>query len=169
MVEVKYGAETWAKVKALAGCKEPFFAVSLDYPDEMTLALVKAASELSGLPAETVLVEYGKFIVPNTLKKHYSTYFKLAGTSPKEFLLNMDRIHAQVTRSIAKAAPPRFEYESLPDGRLLLHYNSERRLCAVLRGLILGVGIHFGQELQVRELSCMHRGASRCTMEVAFQ
>lgn len=168
LVEAQFGPEAWEKVKSQAGCDEAFFAISLDYPDEMTLALVKAASEFAGLPAETVMVEFGKFVVPNTLKKHYATYFALAGSSPREFLLNMNRVHEEATQSIGNAIPPRFEYEELPDGRLLMHYESERRLCAVLRGLILGVGLLFDQELEVRETACMHNGASRCTMEVTF-
>jgi len=168
MVEAKYGAEAWERVKSLAGCDEPFFAISLDYPDEMTTALVEAASEVSGLPVETLLVEYGKFMVPNTLKENYSSYFELAGSSPREFLLNMDHVHELATRSVLKAAPPRFDYEELPDGRLLMHYSSKRKLCAVLRGSILGVGLLFDQELQVREIACMHNGDHRCTMEVTF-
>ena len=168
LVETAYGAEAWAKVRSLAHCEEPFFAVSSDYPDEMTLALVKAAAEVAGLPIETVMVEYGKFVVPNTLREHYPSYFALAGSSPREFLLNMDRVHEQATRSVSQAVPPRFDYEELPDGRLLMHYDSKRRLCAVLQGLILGVGILFDQELQVREISCMHKGDPRCTMEITF-
>lgn len=168
MVEAKYGAEAWEKVKALAGCEEQFFAISLDYPDEMTLALVKAASEVSGLPIETVLIEYGKYMVPNTLKKYYPMYFALAGSSPREFLLNMGRIHEEATKSISNAVPPRFEYEELPNGRLLMHYYSKRKLCTVLRGLILGVGLLFNQELQAQEISCMNKGDQRCTMEVTF-
>jgi len=168
MVEAKFGKEAWEKVKSLAGCREPFFAISQDYPDELTLNLIKAASQVSGLSEETVQVEYGKFIVPNTLKNYYPIYFKLAGSSPREFLLNMDRIHQQVTRSIPQARPPKFEYEETPDGKLLMHYKSSRGLCAVLKGLTLGVGLYFNQELQVREMASMHKGESQCTMEVTF-
>ncbi len=168
MVEASYGTEIWENIKCLAGCEEPFFAVSLDYPDGMTFALVKAVSDVSGMPVETVLAEYGKYVVQHTLKKHYPTYFTLAGASPREFLLNMDRIHSEATRGVSGAIPPRFTYEELPDGRLLMRYNSQRGLCAVLRGLILGVGLLFGQELRVRETTCMHNGDPQCTMEVTF-
>jgi len=168
LVETKFGAEAWEKVKLLAGCEEPFFAIINDYPDDMTTALAKAVSEVSGLPLEAVMVEYGKFLVPNTLRGQYPSYFKLAGSSPREFLLNMDRVHEHATRSVSKAVPPRFEYEDLPDGRLLMKYKSKRRLCAVLHGLILGVGILFDQELQVQEISCMHKGNPECVMEVTF-
>jgi hypothetical protein len=163
-----HSADAWEEVKSAAGCDEPFFAIGQDYPDEITVALIKAIAEFCGLPSETVMVEYGKFMVPNTLKKYYLTYFGLAGSSAREFILSMDRVHEQATRSVEGALRPKFHYEELADGRLLVHYSSQRKLCSFLRGLILGVGVAFCQELQVREISCVHKGDPGCIMEVTF-
>ncbi|HEC77904.1 MAG TPA: heme NO-binding protein [candidate division WOR-3 bacterium] len=168
MVESMYGTDAWNTVKEKAGCNEPFFAISLDYPDEMTIALIKAAAEVSGRDEETVMVEYGKFMVPNTLKKYYPTYFKLAGSTAREFLLNMGKVHEQATRSITNAKPPHFDYEETSDGKLRMCYHSKRNLCAVLRGLILGVGILFNEKLKVQEIACVHKGDPNCIMEVTF-
>jgi predicted hydrocarbon binding protein len=167
LVEAKFGEQAWEKVKQIAKCAEPFFSASEDYPDQLTLDLASAASEVSGFPLETVLVEFGKFWVTNTGARAYRTFFKLAGSSAREFLLNMDRVHRQVTKSI-NARPPSFEYEEPPDGRLIMYYRSERRLCLVLRGLILGVGIHFGEVVSVQETACMNDGVPRCIMEITF-
>lgn len=168
LVETKFGSEAWEKIKSLAGCEDQFFAINQDYPDDMTLSLVKAASEVSGLPAETIMIEYGKFIIPNVLKDQHPVFFKLAGSSSREFLTNMNRVHEHTIRSSTKAIPPKFEYEELPDGKLLMHYHSKRKLCAVLHGMILGVGILFNQELQVKEIACVHKGEPHCIMEVTF-
>jgi len=168
LVELKFGSEAWEEIKTRAGCEEPFFAISMNYPDELTLALVKAASEVSGLPVKTVMIEFGKFVVPNTFKEQYPAYMKLAGSTPREFLLNLDRVHEHVTRNISDSAPPSFAFEDKPDGRILMKYKSKRKLCAVLQGLILGVGILFDEELGVEETTCMHNGDPCCTMEVSF-
>jgi predicted hydrocarbon binding protein len=168
LVEAKFGPEAWDKVKETAKCDEPFFSTSEDYSDQMTLDLAKAVSEVSGLPMETVLVEFGKFWVSNTGFETYPTFFKLAGKTAREFLLNLNKVHKQVTKNIRNARPPNFEFEELPDGRLLMHYQSHRRLCPVMRGLILGVGIHFDEALKLKEISCMNNGAPRCTVEVSF-
>jgi predicted hydrocarbon binding protein len=168
LVETKFGIEAWDKVKEIAKCEEPFFSTSEDYPDQMTLDLANAASEVSGLPLETVLFEFGKFWVSNTGLESYPTFFKLAGKTSREFLLNMNKVHIQVTKNIRNARPPIFEFEELPDGRLLMHYRSGRRLCDALRGLIAGVGIHFNEELQIKKTSCMNNGDPQCTMEVSF-
>ncbi len=168
LVESQFGSEAWSEIKIRAGCDEPFFATSEDYPDEMSLSLVQAASEVSGLAVEDVLVEFGKYWVPNTGAKSYPAFYKMAGTDARRFLLNMNRIHDQVTHNLANATPPRFTYEELDDGRLLMHYHTERNLCPVLRGLILGVGIYFNEDLTVNETACTADGAPHCTMEVSF-
>ncbi len=168
LVETRFGIKAWERVKSLAGCDEPFFAIGLDYPDEMTSNLVKAASTVSGLDLETVMVEFGKFVVPNTLKDNYSSYFGLSGSTSREFLQNVNRIHDLVTRSISNAYPPRFEYERTEDERLSFHYISDRALCPVVKGLILGVGACFNEELRVTETACQHRGDPHCVFEVGF-
>ena len=168
LVEERFGREAWEQILERAGCNELFFTLGRDYPYESTLSLVTAVSEFSGMPVEQVMEEYGRYIVPRTLKENYPTYFALCGDSARNFLLNMDRVHDNVTRSMPGANPPRFDFDELPDGRILMHYRSERKLCPVLKGLIKGVGDCFGQELEVKETSCMHRGDDRCTMEVTF-
>ncbi len=168
LVESRFGGEAWLKVKELADCNEPFFAVSEDYPDEMTVALVGAVAQVADLDPETVMIEFGKYWVAEVGARCYPSFYKLAGSTPREFLLSMTRVHDQVTCYLEAATPPRFTYEELPSGQLLMHYHSQRGLCAVLHGLILGVGIHFGQELQVRETACMKKGDPHCTMEVTF-
>jgi predicted hydrocarbon binding protein len=167
-VEARFGVEVWERIKEQAGCAEPFFVTSEEYPDAMTLALVAAASEVTQLPADAVLEEFGKFWVPNTGRSTYPTFFQLAGPTPREFLKNLNRVHAQVTRNLPGATPPRFEFEDRPGGALRMHYHSERGLCPVLRGLIEGVGIHFDQALGVDETACVRRGDPHCTMEITF-
>ncbi|MBW2702093.1 MAG: heme NO-binding domain-containing protein [Deltaproteobacteria bacterium] len=168
MVLALQGEGVWEQVKRKAGIDEPFFAVSLDYPDKMTLDLVRVIAEELGLGERETMIAYGRWIVPHTMKERYPTFFKLAGASPRVFLRNMNKVHELVTRSVAKANPPRFEYEERQDGALLMRYRSERRLCGVLEGLIFGVGDVFDQELKVEIQSCMLDGASSCDMLVRF-
>lgn len=168
LVESRFGAEAWSTIKEHAGCEEPFFVITEDYPDEMSVALARSASKVSGLSIEDVLFEFGKFWVTNTGRNCYPTFYKMAGTSAREFLLNMDRVHDLATKSISNAVPPKFRYEELPDGRLLMHYDSKRNLCAAFRGLITGVGLFFNEDLEVNEIACVNQGAPCCTMEIIF-
>ena len=166
LVEARFGTETWETVCHNAGCTEPSFSPSLNYPDQLTLDLVRATSEHTGLTPDEVMIEYGKFWVPNTGKRSYPSLFALAGDNPRDFLRRMDRIHAQVTLSLPGARPPRLEVEEAPDGTLVMRYASPRRLCPVLRGLVLGVGANFGVELAVHERQCACDGHDACIFEI---
>jgi len=166
LVERRSGTSAWEAVRQEAGCEEPSFSPGLDYPDEMTLDLVSAAASCTHRSPDKILIEFGKHWVCHTARETYPTLFALVGDNPRDFLRNIDRIHAQVTLSIAGARPPKLTAEDLPDGALAVHYVSERKLCPVVHGLILGVGIHFGRELCVVETCCTRRGALECIFEV---
>ena len=165
LVVLKLGHETWQKIVEKAGCREPFFALGENYPDDMTMALYKSAVEISGMPEEQALMEFGKYLIASTGRKVYLTYYNLVGTSSREFLLNLERMYRQLTHSMG---PPLFSYEEPPDGRLVIHYQSKGGRCAVVKGLIQGVGNLFNQTLQVTEPACKEKGDSHCTMEVTF-
>jgi len=168
LVEHEMGSDIWAQVKERAGCEEPFFATSEDYPDQLTMKLIDAAADVCGRRQDEIMVDLGRFWVIHTGRTSYPSLFSVAGSDPREFLCNMNKVHEQATRSVTNAAPPRFEFNEMPDGRLLIHYHSSRSLCPLFRGLVLGVGKLFKQELTVEEVACARKGASHCTMEVTF-
>ena len=66
------------------------------------------------------------------------------------------------------AARPRRSCTSSRCGEVgvLVAYTSERRLCAMLEGLVLGTAEHYGETLVVEEIQCMHRGDAGCVFTV---
>lgn len=168
MVQKEHGAGAWARVQRAAGCDEPFFATSEDYPDETTERLIAAVADMTGEPAEQVMIRLGAAWVESVGVACYPTFFRLAGGTAREFLGNLDRIHRQITRNVPTARPPRFELEERPDGDLVIHYHSRRRLCALAQGLLVGVARHFGEDLAVRKTACASEGHAHCILEVSF-
>jgi predicted hydrocarbon binding protein len=49
---------------------------------------------------------------------------------------------------------------------VLVSYTSERRLCRLLEGLVLGTAEHYGETLAVEEIQCMHQGDPGCVFTV---
>jgi predicted hydrocarbon binding protein len=168
MVLSKYGEKVWEKIRSIANCQDEYFAVSLNYADQLIFDLLHALSEECNLSFETAQIELGKFMVPHTLKTHYASYFKRAGSSPKEFLLHIDEYHEEATRRNSKSSRPKFDIEEKCSDKLLLHYYSRRGLCSLLQGLILGVGLAFDRTLTVREIACVKKGYPHCIMEITF-
>ncbi len=168
MVVSKMGHDAWEKVRTAANFSDSFFVSGLEYPDSLTLALIETVANLKESSPEQVMEDFGRFLVPNTLKECYPRCFQHAGNTPREFLLSMDKIHKQVTDAIANAQPPRFTYEECPNGNLRMHYHSERNLCPLLQGLIHGVGDYFNARVSVQQIACIKDGADHCIMEVSF-
>ncbi len=168
LVLAQLGSEAWGEIKKIAGIHESFFSASENYPDTMTNDLAQATSQIFEMPLQAIWVEFGKFWMTQVAPKTYPSLMRLAGKSPKEFLLNMNHLHRHVIGSNSNATPPTFEYEEMPNGGILIHYHSKRNLCSVLKGLIQGVGLHFRKSLSVREVACVSTGSPCCIMEVTF-
>jgi hypothetical protein len=140
------------------------------YDDAVLLAGVGAASQLTRLPAETLLREYGRYFIANGLTSHLCAYLLTQVHSGQELLMVMRDAHAQMRRTPDGLTPPLFEYEISshdPNGFVLV-YESPRKLCSLLFGAIEGAALRYGEKVQVTELTCMKSGADACRFEVHF-
>lgn len=140
------------------------------YDDATLLAGVQAACQLTQLPAETLLREYGRYYILNGLTSHRCAYLLTQVHSGRALLLRMREAHAQLRRTPEGLTPPLFRYEALsadPD-TLVLIYDSPRRLCSVLLGAIEGAALRYGEQVRIVERSCMKRGEATCRFELHF-
>src|ERR1051326_4611662 len=106
------------------------------YDDAHILAGVKAATELTNLPMETLLREYGRYFMRNGLTSHLCAYLLNNVQNARELLLTMRQAHAQIRRMGPQITPPLFAYEFQPtdDESLICVYDSPRNLCEVFSG-----------------------------------
>ena len=148
-VTARYGTEAWNKVRSDAGLDDLFLAYGDGFDEESVLAAVQSLAEHAG-------------------RETFSSFYSLAGTSAKEFLLNMHRLNAKGSWEGLAADPERLECTELHDGRLHIHYRSTEGFCAAVRGMIAGLGRLCGQKLRVREIACRQKGEPHCTLEVTF-
>ncbi len=112
--------------------------VSRTYDDKLLLAGVEAAHRVTGVPAEQLLYEYGRYFIMNGLTGYLCAYLLRQVESGYDLLLTMSEAHRQMSRLPDGLTPPLFQYELLSrDSRdLVLIYDSPRRLCSLLRGAI---------------------------------
>jgi predicted hydrocarbon binding protein len=69
---------------------------------------------------------------------------------------------------VPDATPPRLRVERADEERLRIVYDSPRRLCAFLDGLVAGTAAYFGEPVEVSELTCVTRGDAECVFAVGF-
>lgn len=150
LVTKKLGVAKWKESLRNAGFHETQIFSSLeDVPDAQILALMKGVAKAASLSMAQVMEAFGEYWSTQYAPTVYKAYFGSA-KSTRDFLLNLDQIHVAMTRSIKSANPPRFHYEWKAEKHLVMHYQSQRGLVALMPGLIRGLGKHFHDNPSVR-------------------
>lgn len=153
LISTKFGKEKWQKTLEKSGLKkESVFIASQDVDDDIVMKLINNVCQLLNITLSQAADAFGDYWVNVFARKIYKAYYKNIH-SAKEFLLRMDDVHEETTRSMSNARPPRFEYEEKDENTLIMIYKSHRGLIAILTGLIKGVGKYFHEDLQVTQLS----------------
>ncbi len=149
----EHGEAVWDRIRVRAGVQTSTFIAMNRYEDSVTYDLVAAASEELGAPQEQLLEALGVYWTKFTACQGYGDTLEFAGDTLETFLRNLDNMHARVALSFPELDPPSFEVENTDDGRLLLHYYSERPgLAPMVIGLLNGLGERFNQSLQIEHL-----------------
>jgi hypothetical protein len=143
MIVDRYGADKWKESLRNAGTQENrLFTAMEDVTDKEVHAIMAGIGKTLSLSMTQVMDAFGEFWSTIYAPKVYSIYFDKA-KSTREMLLNLDHIHVTVTKTIASAHPPRFRYEWQGDNHLVMHYESNRGLVALMPGLIRGLGKYY--------------------------
>lgn len=164
------GEASWEEVKRRAGLDLEGF-IGLDaYPDEITYALVAAASAVLNVPAEELLEAFGEHWVEYTGREGYGGLLDAAGSTLPEFLLGLNNLHSRVRLLAPELRPPSFQCTDITDGSLVLHYRSEREgLAPMVVGLLRGLGRRFRTPVTVTHTRVRGRdGADHDELLVTF-
>ncbi len=164
-VDKNFGAEAWPALLREAGLSVRSYEHFHDYPDDEVVALVTAATRMTSLPAPDILEGFGEFIAADLVEVYRPLLDP--GWRTLEFLENTETvIHRVVRGRNQKAKPPAISCTRLDAGEVVVTYGSKRRLCAVARGIIRGAADLFGDEIEIREDTCMLRGDKLCVISV---
>ena len=166
VVSDRYGDDIWDELLAAAGLDGVYTSLG-SYPDEELFRLVAAASERLGVPPDAVVRTLGEAAIP-LLAERYPSFF--AGhASTKSFLLTLnDIIHPEVRKLYPGADVPTFGFDDISDESLVLRYHSDRKLCALAEGFVLGAAAHYGERAVIDQPECMNRGDEDCLLHCSF-
>ena len=166
LVRRDFGDDAWDDLLDAAQASGAYTSLG-SYEDEELHRLVAAASEALGRPPADILRWYGRGAMPMLAEK-YPQFFAAPG-STRPFLLTINHIiHAEVRKLYPGANVPEFDFPEAAGGRLVMEYRSERRLCHLAEGFILGAADHFGEAVEIVQPECMHRGDARCVFDLTF-
>lgn len=158
------GQGVWWSVMREARLEGRLYLPLRVYPDADLQALIKATARLRRLKEHQMLEAFGAFLAPRLLE----FYRVLAEPSWRtlEVIEHADaRFYASVSRTAPEVSCP-FRVRRIHEEELEVTYFSQRRLCSMARGMILGLAAHFGETVNLREVECMHAGAGQCRIIV---
>jgi len=169
MVVTHHGEGVWEQIKQKAGVDVDVFVSSEGYPDEMTYALVGAASEVLRTPASDILEAFGVHWVTQTAQNGYGDMMAAGGKTLSEFLKNLPNFHSRVSMILPHLAPPRFLCTDIRDNSARLHYISHRQgLAPFVIGLFKGLGQRFSTPVSVQQVADRLTGAEHDEFTVSW-
>ena len=91
LIVENFGAEAYGEIAEKAGVQISEFVAMESYDDSVTYALVGAASEVLGKPADELLEVFGRYWTEFVAQRGYGDFLKLSGRSLEEFPLQSRR------------------------------------------------------------------------------
>jgi hypothetical protein len=137
------------------------------YPDHHMQHLVSAACRVSGLPPDQAVRAFGKFLFGGVARR-YPSLVNQFHDAPS-LLKGIDSIiHVEVNKLLPGAQTPRVLCQEHDDGSMTLTYESARKMCSLLEGLLDGLEAHAGARIERTHDVCMQNGAPRCELRLRF-
>ena len=165
-ITASHGEAAWDGMLRSAGVEGAWTALGT-YPTADLHRVLRAGAELLDTTPDDLTRRLGESALLG-LAARYPHYFE-PFTSTRPFLLTLnDVIHPEVRKVHDRANPPDFWFEARdPDG-LVVHYRSERRLCALAEGMIAGASSYFGERAELTQTRCTRDGADHCVFDADF-
>jgi predicted hydrocarbon binding protein len=163
--EATFGNEAWPVLLQDAGLGQRMYMAGEIYPDAEVVAIVGAAARRAGADPQTILEQFGEFIAP-TLMRVYKPYIKPAWKTLDMIEHTEENIHRAVRLRDPGAAPPELKVRRLSPSEIVIIYQSDRKMCALARGITRGVAKHYNEKVEITDLTCMLKGKPTCTIAV---
>lgn len=142
------------------------FETSEAYDDEWFAAQLDRLAAATGETRDRVDVGFGAYAGETAFAGLYPGYYTESGDIVGFLLGVEERIHEVVRATVPGARPPHLHVHPLGDNGVLISYTSDRRLCRLLEGLVIGTAAKLGDVVAVDEVQCMLRGDPGCVFTV---
>lgn len=157
----KYNSETWFGLLQANNLQDRIYETTKLFDDQEIVDLVKTASRKTGISESDILEDFGQFLVP-TLVEIYSPFI-LPEWKMLDLLENIENtIHRVVRMRSPGAQPPLLKIERLNANDVKIVYQSERKMCSLLNGIVKGVANYYKKEITLEKTKCMLHGDDFC-------
>jgi hypothetical protein len=164
-VVANFGNDAWNGLLKDTGIGSKIYLPTQTYPDQEIVALVTAASQKTGKPAQTLLEGFGEFIVAD-LATIYRSMIKPEWRTLDLIENTEGTMHKAVRLRDRGATPPTLVVTRTSPDEVVIVYSSARKMCGVAKGIVKGIARHYNEQVTITESSCMLKGNPSCTLSV---
>lgn len=149
-IEKLYGAQALAALYKGAGWTDSkIIKPSDNIEDAQIFKGVEAVAALKGMPIGDLWREIGKRNI-ESFSQWFPSFFQRS--SLKAFLMMMDTVHANLTKMISGAKPPRMIPEEIDANTFIITYRSKRGMYDYFLGLMEGSSAYFNEKMSTEIL-----------------
>ncbi|ODN43625.1 heme NO-binding domain-containing protein [Piscirickettsia litoralis] len=137
--------------------------------DTRMLDIIRDLSKLTGRPFLDMMLLFGEHIFPY-LFRHYKKNFGYKGDSFRQFLVHLESlVHKELRSIIPQGDLPKIAFKEIQPHSYSVTYQSPRKLCKVIEGVIVAASKHFSKKGQFSHTPCMLDNNSHCVISIAIE
>lgn len=165
--DARLGPAAWEGLLQEAGLEKRLYVPNGKYPDAEVFAIVEGVAKRGGHDKQDVLAEFGQFI-SQTLMSAFKPFIKPEWKTLEMIEHTEANIHRAARIHDPSSTPPRLQVRRVNPAQVVIIYDSKRKLCSLAKGIALGVAEHYGEKVEIADLTCMLKGKPNCTIAVTL-
>jgi hypothetical protein len=167
-VDARFGEGTWHALLADAKLGSQLYVPVTDYPDADAARILAAAVKRTGLSSQTIQEQFGEALAPRLVEMYRGLVRPEWKTI--DIVMNTEQaIHAIVRKHSTHARPPEIHCARTAPNEAVLTYGSDRRLCAIAKGIVRGLASMQNEHVILVDEACMLTGAASCRIKIAVR
>lgn len=140
---------TWKKILTETGLEGKLFIPTQIYPDEEMKKLITSFAAVENLTSEELLTDFGLFLSQGLLTLYTHSI------QPEWKTLDLiehteNTMHKAVRFNDKNAAPPALICQRVSTNKVVITYNSDRKMVELGIGIMKGIALHYGEKISIR-------------------
>lgn len=159
----------WSELAVRAAVPDRAYSAEDVYADEEFHALMAALSDHHRLAREEMLELFGAYLAPEFVHMSLAWNLSQSHWRTMDYVVHVQgALHAGIARLVPGVSPPRLMSIRYTPRKALIIYFSQRHLCPMAKGIILGLAKFFKENYTVilKERQCLITGAKECWIYV---
>lgn len=167
-VSKKFDSMTWNKIIAKAGVPSKVYFSYQQYSEEEFYRVMAETIHLTQMPRNEILEEIGENLTPFFFQTFNSVIQKEWRTL--DLVERIEHFNYKILQQgDDEGEVGKFTCQRVKPHLVEIKYNSPRKMCSLLIGLVKGFSKHFKEKITINHTQCIFDGAPECHFSVLLQ